>query len=219
MEIGVINSVQRALTLKIVDPLRIGNVELWRYKRSLLPITPFASGFPWRSILERAGYAGKEDLLGADERELGITLGICEYEAKLVLDGLWGRNRTAVGYFGTDGRYVDVRPVTVLANTERTTDGASAAIELGDANTLRLLVDVAAVDASLVLTVKTRHDASDAWRSVIGSIAAITAVGHYRSVHIGLDREIRVEYSITKLDEDDQTIQGDAEFSVAGEVC
>lgn len=89
---------------------------------------------------------------------------------------------------------VDLSPASAVAVT-----GAGNAIEMGGNGILRLRLNVTAASGtipSLTVSVDTRYDASDSWRTV-GSFAAKTAVSAERKVFAGIDRQARISYVVS----------------------
>jgi hypothetical protein len=199
MEPGI-NSYQRQLTLMSQD--KNSPWECWRWKRAQLPVCKFPEGFPFASQLESAGYIGREDLHGATPEEVSDYTGLSLVEAQRVLIALWGKDDELVGIY-RNGAYYDVRTVTLAEMAERDESGSSEVTFLGDRNTLRLTLVVEPLELGSVLTVsvKTRMDSSDTWRSLA------TLQPGVRQCLVGLDREVKADWAIT----------GSATFSVLGE--
>jgi len=92
--------------------------------------------------------------------------------------------------------------VSVLASGALTTSGASAAIDVGGAGTLRAQVVVSAVSGttpSVTVTIQTSHDAgnTDAWRTAGTAYGALTAAGSSPWQCFAVDRYVRVSYAVS----------------------
>ena len=92
--------------------------------------------------------------------------------------------------------------VTVLASGALTTTGASAAIDVGGAATLRAQVVVSAVSGttpSVTVTIQTSHDAgaTDAWRTAGSAYGAITTASSSPWQCFAVDRYVRVSYTVS----------------------
>ena len=101
----------------------------------------------------------------------------------------------------TSGRALRSADVTLHASGPETATGSSAGVELGDAATVRLLLDVTAASGTtptLDITIETSFDngVTDAWRS-LGTFAQKTAVSSERKSFGGCDRWIRSRRVIT----------------------
>jgi hypothetical protein len=170
------------------DPL--GPQEYWRWKRQQLPICPIPWDFPWREQLAEAGYVGIEDLRGATAEEIANVNCISESDGESILQGLFGEDYEPMGFF-REGRYYDVRTVSVQPTISVTGTGESAVLYLGDRATLRLdlLVADLPVDENVAVELFTRRDIDDPWRS-LGSYYAYVD-GSERKCFIGLDREVK----------------------------
>lgn len=68
---------------------RDGFEGVWHAKQIELPGVPLAVSFPFRAELAAAGYVAREDLEGADSRELQQA-GLSQREAAAVLAALGG---------------------------------------------------------------------------------------------------------------------------------
>lgn len=98
----------------------------------------------------------------------------------------------------TLNRELRIADVSLLASAARTATGQGSAVVLGDKGTLSLVLNVGAASGTtptLNVTVETRHDSGDAWRSA-GTFAQKTAAGSERKSFAGIDREVRVSYTI-----------------------
>jgi hypothetical protein len=118
-----------------------------------------------------------------------------------------------MGYYSDSlGRWVATADVTVVASGQRTANGSSPAIELGDATAARLTLDVTAgladADETLDVTVETSEDGAT-WRDV-ANFAQATDVGAVRASFSGLDRYIRASWTVAGT-------TPDVTFGVAGE--
>jgi len=104
-----------------------------------------------------------------------------------------------MGYQRGDGRWADTDPVTLAASAARTANGQGAAVEVGAAGTVRLLMAVTAVagtSPSATVTVETSHSGAGDWRS-LGTFAAKTGVATERKNFGGCDRYVRATWAIT----------------------
>jgi hypothetical protein len=96
------------------------------------------------------------------------------------------------------GRWEDVDDVTLAASAARTANGAGAAVDVGTATAASLVLAVTAsggTTPTLDVTIQTRHDAGDAWRTV-GTFAQKTAAGSERKSFGPLDNEVRASWAI-----------------------
>lgn len=96
------------------------------------------------------------------------------------------------------GRWLDIEPITLAASAARTASGQGVAMLAGDRASASMLLSVTAASGTsptLNTSVETRHDAADAWRSV-GSFAQATGISAQRESFPGLDREVRVAWTI-----------------------
>lgn len=103
-----------------------------------------------------------------------------------------------MGYTMQNGRHANTEDVILAPSAARNAAFEGGALELGDRQTLRLLLNVTAASGTsptLDVTVKTRRDASDAWRTV-AAFAQATGVGSERKCFSGLDREVKVDAAI-----------------------
>ena len=57
----------------------------WQHKQEAEPGTPLAATFPFYELLAAAWYTTKEDLEGADARELSYFAGLSQRDAEAVL--------------------------------------------------------------------------------------------------------------------------------------
>lgn len=89
---------------------------------------------------------------------------------------------------------IDLSPAAAV-----TSSGSGNAIEMGGNGILRLLLNVTAASGttpSLTVTVETRYDAADSWRTV-AAFAAKTAVSAERKVFAGVDRQARISWAVS----------------------
>jgi phage gp36-like protein len=98
--------------------------------------------------------------------------------------------------------------ITPLASAERSASGVGSAVDLGAATTAELTLDVtAATGAELEVTVETaKSNTATTWRSLSVAFTAVTDVGAESVTFAGLDRYIRVRWTLT----------GTATFGVSG---
>jgi hypothetical protein len=111
------------------------------------------------------------------------------------------------------GRWVRGRDVTLAASAQRAATGTGAAIELGDATTGRLTLEVTAggVDADEVLDVTVEASGDGVtWRQV-GAFAQAAGATTERASFSGLDRFVRAAWTVAGT-------TPDFTFSVTGEV-
>lgn len=89
---------------------------------------------------------------------------------------------------------VDLSPTGAV-----TASGAGNPVEMGGNGVLRLRLIVVAASGtspSLTVTVETRYDATDSWRTV-GAFAAKTGVAVERKVFAGVDRQARISWAVS----------------------
>jgi hypothetical protein len=100
------------------------------------------------------------------------------------MDGHQGKNQ-----------HRDTRLITFADSAARTTSSASVVEEIGDRGVLRLKVAVTATSGTptLDITVKTRFDEDDSWRST--TLPQITTTGTVRTTVL-IDREVQVDWTI-----------------------
>jgi hypothetical protein len=95
----------------------------------------------------------------------------------------------------TTHEYVKTRDVTFLASSARTATASSDALDCSGAHTVRVVLDVTAASGTtptLDISLQTRRDASDTWRTV-GSFTQITdATGDQIKSFSGLDRQVKL---------------------------
>ena len=93
------------------------------------------------------------------------------------------------------GRWANTEDVVLLGSEARTATTNGEWFDVGDAHTLRLLLDVTArsgTSPTCDVSVQTRKDADDASPRTVGSFAQKTAAGSERKAFTGLDRQVRV---------------------------
>lgn len=104
-----------------------------------------------------------------------------------------------MGYTKQSGRWADTDEVVFTASAARTSSGSSPAVELGDAGTVRLLLDVTASSGSsptLNVQLETSYDGTaNSWRP-IGSFPQFTSTGSSRESFGGADRFVRASWTI-----------------------
>lgn len=103
----------------------------------------------------------------------------------------------------SNGQHVKARDVVLLASAARTATTSSDWIDVGDAHTLRLLLDVTAgsgTNETWDVAVQTRKDASDSSPRTVGSFTQATGVTSERKAFSGLDRQVRVTGTIGGTD-------------------
>lgn len=167
---------------------------VWREKRLAQPGTPLPAAFPWRAECVAAGVLAIEDLDGASARAIE-QLGLRAHQATDIFNRIEGIT-TVTLYFSTGphaGEAYDQDEVTLFSAAARTASFTGDAYEVGDRGELRLTHTVTAVSGTLPqmqVQIETRRDASDTWR-VVDAFPVATAVGTYRKVFTGLDRQVR----------------------------
>ncbi len=95
----------------------------------------------------------------------------------------------------SNGEHVTAKDVVMLGSAARTATTSGDWLDVGDAHTLRLLLDCTAIsgtDETLDVTVETRKDASDASPRTVGAFAQLLAAGSARKAFSGFDRQVRV---------------------------
>lgn len=182
----------------------------WRGKRAGMSGHQLPYLYPLTPALRAVGYLFLEDLIGATEDEL-VAAGLAREDATAALVALTGET---MGFTMQNGRWANTEEITLAALLARVADGDGAALQLGDRNTLRLLLDVTAIEGTtkeLDVTVKTRRDSTDAWRT-LGTFTQKTAVASERKCFAGLDREVMVSWA-------KHADTASVTFSVAGEAA
>lgn len=99
----------------------------------------------------------------------------------------------------SNGQFVASKDITLLPSASRTATTAGDWFDVGDAHTLRLLLDVTAASGTSPtwdVAVQTRKDASDASPRTVGSFAQKTGVASERKAFSGLDRQVRVNCTL-----------------------
>lgn len=99
----------------------------------------------------------------------------------------------------SNGQFVTARDVVMLPSAARTATVAGDWFDVGDAHTLRLLLDVTAASGTTPtfdVTVQTRKDASDASPRSVGTFTQKTTTGTERKAFCGFDRQARVNVTI-----------------------
>lgn len=116
-----------------------------------------------------------------------------------------------MSYHKSNHQYVDAEAITPLASALRSSTVSSAAIEVGDNHTLRMLQDATASSGSPTLDTdcETGPTAAGPW-IVVGSFAQETGVGSERKAFSGLDRFARFTATFGGT--------GDITYSVSGEL-
>ena len=99
-----------------------------------------------------------------------------------------------MGYFTESGRYADTEELVLNPSGPLSADENTAAVELGDRATVRLTLDVTAVDSALDVDIETSEDGST-WR-VAGSFTQATEVTSERKIFT-VDRFVRAAYDVT----------------------
>ena len=166
----------------------------WRARRLAEPGTALPAAFPWRAELAAAGVLALEDIDGASARALA-QLGLRSSHATDVFHRIEGITVPTL-YFSIGpraGEAYDQDEVTLFSSSARTASFTGDAYEVGDRGELRLTHAVTAVSGTLPqmqVQIDTRRDSSDSWR-VVDAFPVATAVGTYRKVFSGLDRQVR----------------------------
>lgn len=197
------------------DSVRAG---LWRAKQEALAWPDLPAGFPGRAVLMAAGYTTVRDLDDADITEL-TGLGLNGATAQRVLAAMenWKMITLALlspAYQRQDGKFASVFNAPLLPSVARTATVVSDTLEMGDLDTLRLLLDVTAASGTLPtldVIVETSHDGATNWQR-LGTFAQKTAVSNERQVFPGADRFVRATATITG------TLPS-ITFSLMGEAC
>lgn len=188
---------RRVYFFKWVSAVRAGDDGLsyvWRAKRLAEPGTALPAAFPWRAQLLAVGVLAIEDLDGASARAIA-ALGLRSSQADDVFHRIEGITVPTL-YFASGpnaGQPYDQDEITLFSSSARTTSFTGDAYEVGDRGELRLTHAVTAVSGTLPqmqVQIETRRDSSDTWR-VVDAFPVATAVGTYRKVFSGLDRQIR----------------------------
>lgn len=102
-----------------------------------------------------------------------------------------------MGYEKANGEWADTEDVELASSAARTATGDGSSVEVGDRGVVRLLLDVTAASGTsptLDVTVETSFDGTT-WRQA-GTFTQQTAVGTERKSFSGLDRFVRVTWTI-----------------------
>jgi hypothetical protein len=104
-----------------------------------------------------------------------------------------------MGYFMANGMYADTDPVTFLqAGGVISASGSSAVLEVGDRGTARITANFSAVAGTgptLDIAVMTCDTPGGSFRQV-GTFTQFTATGSQRKSFAGLDRFVRLDYTL-----------------------
>lgn len=95
----------------------------------------------------------------------------------------------------TTGEYVNAKDVVLLGSEARAATTSGEWFDVGDAHTLRLLLDctaLAGTNETLDVSIQTRKNGDDASPRTVGSFTQLTAAGSARKVFSDLDRQVRV---------------------------
>lgn len=119
------------------------------------------------------------------------------------------------GYIDPTSReFVDTKSATLLASAARTASANGEWIDVGNAHTLRLDLDITAASGTtptLDVTIQTRRDANDTARTLGTAFTQATDATDQRKVFSGLDRQVRASTVIAGT-------TPSFTFSVAGEL-
>lgn len=94
--------------------------------------------------------------------------------------------------------WISLIETILAASAEREENGQGEAVDMGDRSTLRLTLNVSAVEGtapSLAVAVETSEDGSTAWREA-GAFTARSTTGSQRIVVPGCDRYVRAAWYI-----------------------
>lgn len=114
-----------------------------------------------------------------------------------------------MGYHKQDGRFADTEDVTLLAAAAHDATVTGPWIELGDRNTLRLVLEVTAASGTLDVAVETSRTGAASDKVAVGSFTQAAAEGVERKCMAGIDRFVRAVGTISG--------GGAFTFSLAGE--
>lgn len=188
-----------------------GLAGVWRAKHEALPGRPLPYTYPLAARLDIAGYRLFEDILGATALEL-VGAGFSRCEADSILLAL---TEGRMGYTMANGRWANTEAVTLAASAARTETYTGPWIELGDRNTLRLLLDVTAsdrADNNETLDVKVQTSCDKSEIRDVAAFAQKTVVASERKCFSELDRFVRIVGTIAGT-------TPSFTFSVAGEAA
>lgn len=104
-----------------------------------------------------------------------------------------------MGYFKAGGQYADTADVTLKASAAVTASGVGSWIEVGDRGQARLTLTVTAVSGTsptIDVEVETASDSSGTNNSTLGSFTQKAAAGSQRLIFHGIDRFVRVKYTL-----------------------
>lgn len=100
-------------------------------------------------------------------------------------------------YQKTDGTYVHTELFPAVASAARTTTASAPAVEVGARSGLRsLFLNVTAVSGSPTLDLKLETSADNSTWYTVGSFAQKTGVSSERKSFAGLDRFVRLTWTI-----------------------
>lgn len=189
----------------------------WRAKQEALAWPALPTDFPGRAVLTAAGYTTVRDLDGADLDEL-TDLGLTRVAAAAVLAAMesWTMIATVLkSYQRQDGRFATVYDAPLVASAARTATFTSDTYEMGDMETLRLLLDATLVSGTtptLDVEVQTSADGVTLWRRLL-AFAQKTATGQSERQSVGgADRFVRAVCTIGGT-------TPSFTFSLTGEAC
>ncbi len=115
-----------------------------------------------------------------------------------------------MGYFAEDGQYSGTDDVTLVVSRTITAnfDGPALNVRRGVA---ALTLNVTAINGTptLDVTIQTRKDATDSWRTV-GTFAQKTSVTSERKCFAGLDRQVRASCAFGSTTSITFSVSGDA---------
>lgn len=114
----------------------------------------------------------------------------------------------------SNGQHVKAKDLTMIGSAARTATAAGDWFDVGDAHTLRLLLDVTAASGTtptLDVVVQTRKDASDSSPRTAATFTQATAATNERKAVSALDRQARVNCTIAGT-------TPSFTFSVSGEI-
>ncbi len=191
-----VNNLRRYCLLMAYDARLRGEAGLeWalRGRQQETAGTALVTSWPSYAQLIAAGYTTREDLDGADSRELITLARLNRAQAEAAIARLSEEDEpmtSGTGYFMADGSYADTEAVSIFGTTALgSAQALSASWEMGERTTLRLALAVSVksgTNPTLDVTVQTSHDGAKSWRSlgafdqktdVLLAMGAVTAAG------------------------------------------
>lgn len=175
--------------------------------RELPILDPLPLWVPFWDRLALVGYAAASDFTGASVDELVRVVGLTRNQATAALLAIAPilSGDFDMGYATSNGTWSGTIDTTLHDGQQSaSTNGPAIEITRG---TLRLTLAVTVPGTSLDITLQTRRDADDTWRS-LGTFAQKTTATSERKCFPGCDREVRVVSTI---------VGGPSTFKISGD--